>query len=174
MVAALTALTREQAVSQQLRAVGGMARQNRDVLERVPLATAVGEGEAVPMGTASFVLRAQAADTGGMYTLVESSRMNVGEGPGLHVHTREDETFIVLEGRYWFLVGDQELIGDQGTVVYCPRNAPHRFEVLSPRSRMLHMFTPGGIDDYFRRNYEALETERLDALADEFGIRFLD
>ena len=89
------------------------------------------------------------------------------------MHTREDETFIVLEGRYRFFVGDDELIGDQGAVVFCPRNAPHRFEVVSPQSRLLHLFTPGGIDDYFRRNCEALETGRLDALAEEFGIRFL-
>ena len=128
----------------------------------------------MPMGTASFVLRARAADTGGMYTLVESSRMNVNDGPGLHLHTREDETFVVLEGRYRFFVGEEELMGDHGAVVFCPRDTPHRFEVVAPQSRLLHLFTPGGIDDYFRRNSEALNTGRLDALADEFGIRFLD
>ncbi len=126
----------------------------------------------MPMGTALFVLRARAGDTGGMYTLVESSRMNVNDGPGLH--TREDETFVVLEGRYRFFVGEAELTGDHGAVVFCPRDTPHRFEVMAPQSRLLHLFTPGGIDDYFRRNSEALDTGRLDALADEFGIRFLD
>jgi len=109
-----------------------------------------------------------------MYTLVESSRMNVNDGPGLHLHTREDETFVVLEGRYRFFLGEEELIGDHGAVVFCPRGTPHRFEVVSPQSRLLHLFTPGGIDDYFRGNSEALNTGRLDALADEFGIRFLD
>ncbi len=152
----------------------GWKVQTGEVVEQVPLATAVGEGEPVPMGTASFVLRARTADTGGMYTLVESSRMNVGDGPGLHLHTREDETFVVLEGLYRFFVGADELIGDHGAVVFCPRNMPHRFEVVSPGSRLLHLFTPGGIDDYFRRNAGALETGRLDALAEEFGIRFLD
>ncbi len=143
------------------------------MVERAPVATGVGEAKAVPMGTASFILRARTADTGGMYALVESSRMTVGDGPGRHLHTREDETFIVLAGRYRFYVGEREVIGDHGAVILCPRNTAHRFQVESPQARLLHLFTPGGIDDYFRRNHEALETGRQDALAEEFGIRFL-
>ena len=139
-----------------------------------PVVTAVGEGEPVPMGGASFVLRAHAAYTGGAYTLLESSHMDVGDGPGLHVHSREDETFIVLDGSYRFVVGEQVLIGEPGTVAFCPRGISHRFEVASTGSRLLHLFTPGGMDDYFRRNYQALQTRQLDELADEFGVRFLD
>jgi hypothetical protein len=126
------------------------------------------------MGTASFLLRARAADTAGLYTLIESSGMDVDDGPGLHVHTREDETFIVLEGCYRFFVGEQELTGEQGMVVFCPRGTSHRFEVASSGSRLLHLFTPGGIDDYFRRNSGAHDAGALDALAAAFGIRFLD
>lgn len=37
-----------------------------------------------------------------MAGVIESSRMEVGSGPGLHLHTREDETFIVLDGEYRF------------------------------------------------------------------------
>lgn len=139
-----------------------------------PLVSATGTGEALPTDGSSFVLRARSDQTGGAYTLIESSLMDVGTGPGLHVHSREDETFVVLDGRYRFFVGDDEVVGERGAVVFTPRHTPHRFEVASVGSRLLHLFTPGGIDDYFRRNYPAIQSGRLDELAAEFGIRFLD
>ena len=45
---------------------------------------------------------------------------------------------------------------------------------MSTESCLLHLFTPGGIDDYFRRNWQAIEDGRLDELAEEFGIRFIE
>jgi len=140
----------------------------------MPLVSAAGEGEPVSMGTSSFVIRARADQTAGMYTLIESSRMEVGSGPGLHLHTREDETFIVLDGEYRFFISDEESIGERGAVIFTPRNTPHRFEVAQAGSCLLHLFTPGGIDDYFRRNWQAIQEGQLDELANEFGIRFFD
>lgn len=139
----------------------------------LPMVSAMGAGEVMPINGSSFVLRARSDQTGGVYTLIESSLMEVGAGPGLHVHSREDETFVVLDGRYRFFVGEDEVVGERGAVVFTPRHTPHRFEVASAGSRLLHLFTPGGIDDYFRRSHSAIESGRLDELAAEFGIRFL-
>ena len=81
---------------------------------------------------------------------------------------------MVFDGRYRLFVGDDEVVGERGAVVSTPRHQPHRLEVASAGSRLLHLFTPGGIDDYFRRDYPAIQSGRLDERAAEFGIRFLD
>jgi hypothetical protein len=44
------------------------------------------------------VIKAGAADTGGQLTIVEVTEPPNGEAP-LHVHHREDEGFLILEGR---------------------------------------------------------------------------
>ena len=44
----------------------------------------------------------------------------------LHVHSREDEVWYVLEGEIRFIVGDEEHIGRPGTVAYIPHGALDR------------------------------------------------
>jgi mannose-6-phosphate isomerase-like protein (cupin superfamily) len=54
-----------------------------------------------------------------------------GAGPKLHVHPY-DETFIVVEGRARFFVGDAILEAAAGEIVLGPAGVPHRFENLGP------------------------------------------
>lgn len=54
-----------------------------------------------------------------------------GEGPRLHVHPY-DETFIVVEGRARFFVGEAVIEAVAGEVVLGPKGVPHRFENLGP------------------------------------------
>jgi quercetin dioxygenase-like cupin family protein len=130
-------------------------------------------GEPVPMGESSFVLRMRSDLTAGAFTLVESWGREPGDGPGLHQHSREDETFIALAGAFRVQLGDDELTLRAGSSVFAPRGVPHRFEDLEHGSRLMHLFTPGGIDDYFRRNWAALQDGTIDELAAEFGLVFL-
>ena len=68
---------------------------------------------------------------GGEITVLAYGTDKVGEGPRLHVHPY-DETFIVIEGRARFFVGDATLDAAKGDVVLGPRGVPHRFENLGP------------------------------------------
>ena len=54
-----------------------------------------------------------------------------GTGPRLHVHPY-DETFIVIEGRARFFVGDDMIEAQAGEVVLGPKAVPHRFENIGP------------------------------------------
>ena len=54
-----------------------------------------------------------------------------GEGPPLHVHPY-DETFIVIEGRARFYVGEAVIDAVAGEIVLGPKGVPHRFENLGP------------------------------------------
>ncbi len=53
-------------------------------------------------------------------------------GPGLHVHTREDEAVFVISGVMTFVVGDQRLRAGAGDLVWLPE----RCRIPSPISTM--------------------------------------
>jgi quercetin dioxygenase-like cupin family protein len=57
-----------------------------------------------------------------------------GEGPRLHRHPYE-ETFILLDGRATFTIGDETLEPAPGHVLIVPANTPHKF-VNSGDSRL--------------------------------------
>ena len=68
---------------------------------------------------------------GGPTTVLTYGADEIGAGPRLHVHPY-DETFIVIEGRARFFVGDTTLGACAGEVVLGPAGVPHKFENLGP------------------------------------------
>jgi quercetin dioxygenase-like cupin family protein len=74
---------------------------------------------------------------------VFQATMPEGFSPPRHIHTREDEVFLVLEGEAWFDVDGERLLAGPGASVYMPRGVPHTFRVKSPVARMLGIMTPG-------------------------------
>lgn len=68
---------------------------------------------------------------GGTTTILAYGTDTPGEGPRLHVHPY-DETFIVVEGRARFHVGDEVIEAVAGEIVFGPKGVPHRFENLGP------------------------------------------
>ena len=92
-------------------------------------------------------VKASAADTGGMYTLLEITAPPGLETP-LHVHYREDEGFYVLEGSVTIEVGDQTVELGAGQHAFGPRDIPHRFTVGPDGAHMIWVLTPGGFDDF--------------------------
>ena len=64
------------------------------------------------------------ADTGGAIAVVEHP-FEVGALVRPHVHTREDEISIVLEGEIGFRSEDQEVVLGPGGYIVKPRNQVH-------------------------------------------------
>lgn len=50
-----------------------------------------------------------------------------GAGQPLHVHHREDEAWMVLEGTYTIRVGDRTRTFGPGALVVAPKNVPHSY-----------------------------------------------
>jgi mannose-6-phosphate isomerase-like protein (cupin superfamily) len=71
------------------------------------------------------------AALGGAVTVLAYGNDTPGTGPRLHVHPY-DETFVVIEGRARFFVGDSIIDAVAGEVVLGPKGVPHRFENLGP------------------------------------------
>jgi quercetin dioxygenase-like cupin family protein len=90
-----------------------------------------------------------AADSGGAYSLFEID-CPPGDSVPLHSHANEDETFIVLQGTITFQVDADIHIAPAGTVVFGPRNIPHRFSNETDQPARLYVMTnPGGFERFF-------------------------
>jgi len=72
-----------------------------------------------------------------------------GTEPPLHVHAREDETYLVLEGELIFQRGVERIAAGPGSAVHLPRGLQHGFAVLSELARVILLVTPGGLEHGF-------------------------
>ena len=86
--------------------------------------------------------------TGGSMALVDMT-LPKGVEPPVHVHSREDETFYLLEGDITFHIGESVTKAVKGDAVFAPRQVPHHFVINSESARFLTLITPGQFLDYF-------------------------
>jgi quercetin dioxygenase-like cupin family protein len=94
-------------------------------------------------------------ETGGAYFAMEAF-VPPGGGPGPHIHTREDETFYVLEGEIEFLFGDELVAAGPGDFVNIPRGVVHRFRNIgNETARLVLTFTPAGIEGFFEETLDS-------------------
>lgn len=90
-------------------------------------------------------------ETGGAFSIVEEvGQKGLSAEPPMHVHSREEESFYILEGRMRFVVGEETIDAPAGTLVVLPRGVPHRFTLETDHVRMLNMCTPAGFEGFFR------------------------
>jgi quercetin dioxygenase-like cupin family protein len=81
---------------------------------------------------------------------VFQSTMPEGFSPPRHIHTREDEVFLVLDGEVMFDIDGDRLLAGAGVSVFMPRDVPHTFRIQSPVARILGIMTPGACEQLFR------------------------
>ena len=106
-----------------------------------------------------FTVLADSEETGGQYGLIESLSPK-GTEPPRHVHSREDETFYLLEGEITFFIGEETYEATPGTFVSAPRGLPHSYTFDTEVIRMLVFVAPGGFEDFFRPRNPASRRRR--------------
>ena len=73
-----------------------------------------------------------------------------GGGPPLHVHSREDEFFFVLEGEVTLWKDGRISKAAAGCGAFMPRSVPHTFKNRSKQPlKVLVVCTPGDIEPFF-------------------------
>ena len=137
-----------------------------------------GDGRAGQLGPGVGVhFKIDGANTGGALSIVEHP-FEVGALVRPHVHTREDEISIVLEGEIGFRSEDQEVVLMPGGYIVKPRNQVHAmWNAGNVPARMIEIISPAGFEGFFRRFADlndagAIDLAQVQALADDFGLPY--
>ena len=100
-----------------------------------------------------------------------------GGGPPPHIHSREDETFYLLEGEIEFRLGDDTLTAGPGDFVNVPRGTVHCFRNAGAETaRMVLTFTPAGMERFFEETLEPAPTgaHEVPDNVDEVAARYVE
>jgi quercetin dioxygenase-like cupin family protein len=108
-----------------------------------------GHGRTVAVVGDAYRFLATGAETDGKYALFEAF-VAPGGGPPLHVHSREEEGFYVLEGEIVFTINGERVVASAGTFANVPVGTLHSFknESAAP-ARMLISVAPAGLEQMF-------------------------
>ena len=102
-------------------------------------------------------------------------------GPGLHVHSHEDEAIFVITGTLTFIVGERRFEAGPGTLVWLPREIPHTFANLGDEPVWTFgVITPAGLEGMFKEHAEYFasldgppDEQRLVEISGRYGVQRL-
>jgi quercetin dioxygenase-like cupin family protein len=148
-----------------------------------PVIRMAGQGRTVAVVGDVYRFLATGAETGGKYATWEAV-VPPGGGPPPHAHSREEESFYVLEGEITITVNGERVMATAGTFANMPVGSLHSFKNESDRTaRMLISVAPAGLEQMFFEVGVPLaegattalpptkdEIEKLLAVAPRYGI----
>ena len=109
-----------------------------------PRAVIVRPGQGARVGNIEFLART--SDTP-RFNLGVITKQPHSDGPPIHLHEEEDDSFYVLEGEITFIVEDDEVLAGPGTFVLVPPGVRHTFANRGDAvARMLNIHAPAGFD----------------------------
>ncbi len=120
-----------------------------------------------------FKIRIASSQTMGSYAVIEIVA-DPHNGVPLHIHSKEEEHFIVLEGTLDLAVGDRRWDAPAGTSVTVKRGVPHAW--CNPSEMPLHMlvvFSPGRIDGLFKAVAGVDDVDKITAIAARYGTQLI-
>jgi quercetin dioxygenase-like cupin family protein len=95
-------------------------------------------------------LKISGKDTNGDLAIFEQTSLSQGRGTPLHIHYFQDEVFYVIDGQYYFQVGDEKYRLTVGESIFLPRKVPHAWTQVSEKGKMTVTFQPAGkIEEFF-------------------------
>jgi quercetin dioxygenase-like cupin family protein len=121
-------------------------------------------------------IKVDGKQTGGAWSMIEQVSPP-GGGPPVHCHSREDESFYVVEGELLFLVGEERIAAHAGDFLWAPRNIPHTFlNVGAVPSRVTVVMSPSGMEEFFLKLAAIPGPPNPDLIAPlfaEYGLQLL-
>ena len=141
------------------------------------------EGHTISVVGDVYRFMATSEDTNGKYAMWEAI-VPPGGGPPPHVHSREEESFYILEGEISFQIGEERVVATAGMFANMPVGTPHSFKNESNQpAKMIISIAPAGLEEMFfefgvplpEGSTSALpptkdEIEKLLAIAPKYGI----
>ena len=143
---------------------------------------ASGESKPVWMLGGLYEIKVSGNETGGGATVVEMT-VPEGAGPPLHTHDGGEVTY-VIEGTALYQYNGEKREVKAGSVIYFPKGTVETFEPVGPTPlRLLIVYTPGGIDEFFEEAGEPAkrrevpppltsppDVERLAQIGERYGL----
>jgi quercetin dioxygenase-like cupin family protein len=134
----------------------GIQNEKRSPSERVGFKTDAGEGRIhghirlKGINSNILDLKVSGKDTNGDLAIFEQTSISQGKGTPLHVHYFQDEVFYVIDGEYYFQVGDSKHRLKSGNYIFLPRKVPHAWTQVSEKGKMTVTFQPAGkMEEFF-------------------------
>lgn len=107
------------------------------------------EGRTIAVVGDLYRFLATGDETNGKYAMFEAI-VPPGGGPPPHIHSREEESFLVLEGEITFTVGDNQIVATAGTFANMPVGSLHSFKNATDKTaRMIISVAPAGLEKMF-------------------------
>lgn len=111
-------------------------------------------------------------ETDGRFALLQHLFEPKALAAPMHRHHNEDEYTYVLTGRIGAILGDEEVFGEPGDLIFKPRNQWHTFWNASDQPAVvLEILSPGGLEVLFK-SFEAVtqpvDPAQLAAMAAEY------
>jgi quercetin dioxygenase-like cupin family protein len=144
------------------------------------------EGRTIAVVGDVYRFLATGEETDGKYAMFEALVLP-GGGPPPHTHSREEESFYVLEGEITFQVGEKRIVASAGTFANMPVGTPHSFKNESGKpARMIISVAPAGLEKMFfevgvpvpqgatsAAPPKKEEIEKLLTIAPKYGVKIL-
>lgn len=120
-----------------------------------------------------FKIRVSSVQTLGSYSVLEIFA-DPGNGVPLHIHSNEEEHFIVVEGTLDVTNGGRRSDAPAGASVTVGTGEPHAWRNSSSTPlRMLVIFSPGHIEGLFRAATGAGDVDAIMAIAARYGTKLV-
>jgi quercetin dioxygenase-like cupin family protein len=120
-----------------------------------------------------FRIRVSSAQTNGAYSVIEIVA-EPHNGVPLHIHNREEEHFIVLDGTLDIAVGNRRWDAAAGSSAIVKRGEPHAWCNPSDTPlRMLVVFSPGHIEGLFRTAAGVEDVDKIAAIAARYDTQLI-
>lgn len=107
------------------------------------------EGRTIAVVGDLYRFLATGEETDGKYAMWEAI-VPPGGGPPPHVHSREEESFFILDGEITFTVGEERIVATAGTFANMPVGSLHSFKNATDKSaRMIISVAPASLEKMF-------------------------
>ncbi len=145
-----------------------------------PVIVPPGEGKVVCAFGSEMIFHLTGEQTGGRLTLATIVATPHDDGPPLHYHDNEDETFLVQEGRMSFVIDGKWRVAGAGTIVFAPKGSVRTLKNIgNPTARILVSIAPSGFEIFYARCAEESlkpggpDMARIVQISTEYGIHYV-
>ncbi len=107
------------------------------------------------------------SDAGGRFALVQHLFAPRALAAPMHRHRLEDEFTYVVEGRIGAVLGDEEVFGEPGDLIFKPRDEWHTFwNAGDEPAKVLEIISPSGLEQFFRALGQMTEPPTAEAMGE--------